>query len=217
MSTTLLISAVSFALKPAARHILNSVFLHECTEAGLDSAIVHAARIMPLNKIPEEQRQVALDLVWDRRGTEGGNGDDPDYDPLAALLAVFEDVDESTVAVVEDRTDWTVEQILERRIIDGDREGLEDDLDRALAEGTSALDIVNETLLAGMKVVGDLFGAGEMQLPFVLQSAETMKTAVAHLEPHMETSDDGGKGKLVIATVKGDVHDIGKNLVDIVL
>ena len=215
--TTLGVSNVSFGLKPAARHVLNSVFLAECVDAGLDSAIVHAARIMPLSKIPDDQRQVALDLVWDRRGTDGGDGDDPDYDPLQHLLAVFEDVDETATEVVEDRSDWTVEQLLEHRIIDGDRDGLEDDLDRALAAGTPALSIVNDTLLAGMKVVGELFGAGEMQLPFVLQSAETMKAAVAHLEPHMEKSNDGGKGKLVIATVKGDVHDIGKNLVDIIL
>ena len=206
--TTLGVSNVSFGLKPAARHVLNSVFLHECVEAGLDSAIVHAARIMPLNKIPDDQRQVALDLVHDRRRD--------DYDPLQALLEVFEDVEEAEVEK-EDRSGWPVEKRLEHRIIDGERDGLDADLDEALAQGTPALAIINDTLLAGMKVVGDLFGAGEMQLPFVLQSAETMKAAVAHLEPHMETTDDSGKGTLVIATVKGDVHDIGKNLVDIIL
>ena len=214
--TTLGVSNVSFGLKPAARHVLNSVFLHECVEAGLDSAIVHAARIMPLNRIPDEQRQVALDLVYDRRGTAGGDGTDPDYDPLHRLLALFEDV-EATEVVKEDRSGWPVEQRLSQRIIDGERDGLENDLDEALGQGTPALLIINDTLLAGMKVVGELFATGEMQLPFVLQSAETMKAAVKHLEPHMEKADDAGKGRLVLATVKGDVHDIGKNLVDIIL
>jgi len=214
--TTLGVSNVSFGLKPAARHVLNSVFLHECVEAGLDSAIVHAARIMPLNRIPDEQRQVALDLVHDRRGTAGGDGTDPDYDPLHVLLALFEDV-EATEVVKEDRSGWPVEQRLSQRIIDGERDGLEADLDEALGNGTPALLIINDTLLAGMKVVGELFASGEMQLPFVLQSAETMKAAVRHLEPHMEKADDAGKGRLVLATVKGDVHDIGKNLVDIIL
>ncbi|MET0884520.1 MAG: methionine synthase, partial [Acidimicrobiales bacterium] len=214
--TTLGVSNVSFGLKPAARHVLNSVFLHECVEAGLDSAIVHAARIMPLNRIPDEQRQVALDLVHDRRGTAGGDGTDPEYDPLHRLLALFEDV-EATEVVKEDRSGWPVEQRLSQRIIDGERDGLEADLDEALANGTPALLIINDTLLAGMKVVGELFASGEMQLPFVLQSAETMKAAVKFLEPHMEKADDAGKGRLVLATVKGDVHDIGKNLVDIIL
>jgi 5-methyltetrahydrofolate--homocysteine methyltransferase len=206
--TTLGVSNISFGLKPAARHVLNSVFLHECVEAGLDSAIVHAARIMPLNRIPDEQREVALDLVWDRRRD--------DYDPLTKLLDVFADVQAAEV-VQEDRSDWTVEQLLSQRIIDGEREGLEIDLDRAMAGGIAPLAIINDVLLAGMKVVGELFATGEMQLPFVLQSAETMKTAVAYLEPHMEKDDSGGKGRIVLATVKGDVHDIGKNLVDIIL
>ncbi|HEX2274380.1 MAG TPA: homocysteine S-methyltransferase family protein, partial [Acidimicrobiales bacterium] len=205
--TVIGLSNVSFGLTPAARHVLNSVFLHECVEAGLDSAIVHAARIMPLSRIPERQRDVCLDLVYDRRGAG--------YDPLAELLALFEGVT-STAVEKEDRSGWPVEQRLERRIIDGDRDGLEADLDEALAT-TPALAIVNDTLLAGMKVVGDLFASGEMQLPFVLQSAEAMKAAVAYLEPHMEKTDQGGKGRIVLATVKGDVHDIGKNLVDIIL
>ena len=206
--TTLGVSNVSFGLKPAARHVLNSVFLHECVQAGLDSAIVHAARIMPLNKIPAEQREVCLDLIHDRRR--------PDYDPLTALLEIFSDVETATVER-EDRSAWTVEQLLSQRIIDGEREGLEADLDRAMAQGIAPLAIINDVLLAGMKVVGELFASGEMQLPFVLQSAETMKKAVAHLEPHMEKDDSGGKGRIVLATVKGDVHDIGKNLVDIIL
>jgi 5-methyltetrahydrofolate--homocysteine methyltransferase len=208
-TTVLGLSNVSFGLKPAARHVLNSVFLHECTEAGLDSAIVHASKIVPLNRIPDEHRQVCLDLIYDRR-REG-------YDPLQRLLEVFADVSLEAVEVV-DRTGWTVEQRLSQRIIDGDRNGLADDLDEALAQGTPALAIVNDILLAGMKVVGELFASGEMQLPFVLQSAETMKAAVAHLEPHMEKVEGGGgKGRIVLATVKGDVHDIGKNLVDIIL
>ncbi len=209
--TTLGVSNVSFGLSPAARHVLNSVFLHECVEAGLDSAIVHAARIMPLNKIPEDQAKVCLDLIYDRRDEAAG------YDPLATLLDVFADV---TVAKAEkeDRSGWPVDERLKARIIDGDRDGLTDDLDQAMAEGVAALDIINDTLLSGMKVVGDLFGSGQMQLPFVLQSAETMKMAVAHLEPHMDHSAAGaGKGRIVLATVKGDVHDIGKNLVDIIL
>ena len=215
--TTLGVSNVSFGLKPAARHVLNSMFLHECLDAGLDSAIVHAGRIIPLNRIEPHHRDVCLDLIYDRRGPAGlASGGRDDYDPLTELLAAFENVT-ATAAVKEDRSGWPVEQRLERRIIDGERDGLEADLDEALAS-TPALDIVNETLLAGMKVVGDLFASGEMQLPFVLQSAETMKTAVSYLEPHMERTDDtGGKGRIVLATVKGDVHDIGKNLVDIIL
>jgi 5-methyltetrahydrofolate--homocysteine methyltransferase len=207
--TVLGVSNVSFGLKPAARHVLNSVFLHECVQAGLDAAIVHAARIVPLNRIDERQREVCLDLIHDRR-RDG-------YDPLQELLATFEDVTASAVEK-EDRSGWPVEERLKARIIDGDRDGLEADLDEALhAEQYSALAIVNDILLEGMKVVGDLFASGEMQLPFVLQSAEAMKAAVAYLEPHMEKADAGGKGRVVLGTVKGDVHDIGKNLVDIIL
>jgi 5-methyltetrahydrofolate--homocysteine methyltransferase len=202
------LSNVSFGLTPAARHVLNSMFLHECVEAGLDAAIVHAARILPLSKIDEEARQVCLDLIYDRR-RDG-------YDPLQALLALFEGVSATSVAR-EDRSGWPVEQRLEQRIVDGDRNGLTEELEEALAGGHTPLGVVNDLLLAGMKTVGDLFASGEMQLPFVLQSAETMKAAVAYLEPKMEKSDQGGKGTIVLATVKGDVHDIGKNLVDIIL
>jgi 5-methyltetrahydrofolate--homocysteine methyltransferase len=212
--TTLGVSNVSFGLKPAARHVLNSVFLHECVQHGLDSAIVHAARIMPLNRIPDEQREVCLDLIYDRRRPAGDG--QPAYDPLQRLLEVFEDV-QTTEVVAEDRSDWTIDRLLAQRIIDGDRDGLTDDLDRALGEGLTPLGIINDVLLSGMKVVGDLFGRGEMQLPFVLQSAETMKASVAYLEPMMEKDDSSGKGRIVLATVKGDVHDIGKNLVDIIL
>ncbi|HEY8218059.1 MAG TPA: methionine synthase, partial [Acidimicrobiia bacterium] len=207
VSTVLGVSNVSFGLKPALRHVLNSVFLHECVEAGLDAAIVHAARIMPMHRIDDAVRELALDLVHDRRR--------PDYDPLNELMAAFADVDATRVER-EDRSGWAVDERLKHRIIDGDRDGLETDLDEQLAS-LPALDIVNDVLLDGMKVVGDLFASGEMQLPFVLQSAETMKAAVAHLEPHMEKHASGGKGTLVIGTVKGDVHDIGKNLVDIIL
>jgi 5-methyltetrahydrofolate--homocysteine methyltransferase len=218
--TTLGLSNVSFGLSPASRHVLNSVFLHECTKVGLDSAIVHASKIVPLAKIPEEQRDVALDLIYDRRGTAGTLSEGAeDYDPLQRFLEVFADV---TVQKEEkeDRSGWPVGQRLHHRIIDGDREHLTDDLDLAMAEGITPLEIINEHLLGGMKVVGELFGAGEMQLPFVLQSAETMKASVAYLEPFMEKVADGedaSKGRIVLATVKGDVHDIGKNLVDIIL
>jgi 5-methyltetrahydrofolate--homocysteine methyltransferase len=207
VSTILGLSNVSFGLKPAARHVLNSVFLHECREAGLDAAIVHAARIMPMHKIDEHARSVALDLIYDRRRD--------DYDPLQEFMALFENVDAGTVER-EDRSDWPVAERLKHRIIDGERDGIEADLEEQL-QTMEALAIVNDVLLSGMKVVGELFGRGEMQLPFVLQSAETMKTSVAYLEPHMERVDGEGKGTIVLGTVKGDVHDIGKNLVDIIL
>src|SRR5690349_6804238 len=207
---TLGISNVSFGLNAAARQVLNSVFLHECQQAGLTSAIVHASKILPMNKIPEEQREVALDMVYDRR-REG-------YDPLQKLIELFEGVDAASARAsrAEELAGLPLEERLRRRIIDGERNGLEADLDAAL-DDRSALQIINDTLLEGMKVVGELFGSGQMQLPFVLQSAEVMKAAVAYLEPHMEKADDGGKGRIVLATVKGDVHDIGKNLVDIIL
>lgn len=210
VQTTLGLSNISFGLSPAARMVINSVFLNECVEAGLDSAIVHASKILPMARIPEDQRDVALDLVYDRR-SEG-------YDPLQKLLQLFEGVSSTSMKAskAEELAALPLEERLQRRIIDGERNGLEADLDEALTE-RPALEIVNSTLLAGMKVVGELFGSGQMQLPFVLQSAEVMKTAVAHLEPHMEKSDDEGKGTIVLATVKGDVHDIGKNLVDIIL
>jgi 5-methyltetrahydrofolate--homocysteine methyltransferase len=211
VQTTLGLSNISFGLNPAARQVLNSVFLHECQEAGLDSAIVHASKILPMNRIPEEQRNVALDLVYDRR-REG-------YDPLQELMRLFEGV--SAASSKESRAAELAKlPLLERlaqRIVDGERNGLEADLDEAMTQ-KPPLEIINENLLAGMKTVGELFGSGQMQLPFVLQSAEVMKTAVAHLEPYMEKSeDDAGKGRIVLATVKGDVHDIGKNLVDIIL
>jgi 5-methyltetrahydrofolate--homocysteine methyltransferase len=217
VQTTLGLSNVSFGLNPAARIVLNSVFLHECVQAGLDSAIVHASKILPMARIPDEQRQVALDLVYDQRRPEADGR--PAYDPLQRFLELFEgataaDLRQSRAAEL---AALPLGERLRRRIIDGERNGLEADLDEALDRGSSALDIINNDLLEGMKVVGDLFGRGEMQLPFVLQSAEAMKAAVAYLEPHMERTDEAGKGTIVLATVRGDVHDIGKNLVDIIL
>ncbi|GLX05110.1 methionine synthase [Microbispora sp. NBRC 16548] len=210
VQTTLGVSNVSFGLNPAARMVLNSVFLNECVNAGLDSAIVHASKILPMNRIPDEQRQVALDLVYDRR-REG-------YDPLQRFMELYEGVDAASMKAgkAAELAGLPLWERLKRRIIDGERKGLEADLDEGLAQ-RPALEIINDVLLDGMKVVGDLFGSGEMQLPFVLQSAEVMKTAVAYLEPHMEKVEGSSKGRIVLATVKGDVHDIGKNLVDIIL
>ncbi|CAN5216198.1 methionine synthase [soil metagenome] len=215
--TTLGVSNVSFGLNPAARSVLNSVFLHEAVEAGLSSAIVNAAKIVPLASVPDDRRKVALDLVWDRREYDADGA--LVYDPLAAMLDLFAGVD--SAALKDQRAAelaaLPVGERLERRIIDGEAKGLEADLDLARANGMTALGIINDHLLAGMQVVGARFGSGEMQLPFVLQSAEVMKAAVALLEPHMERSDAAGKGRMVIGTVRGDVHDIGKNLVDIIL
>ncbi|MEV8402260.1 methionine synthase [Streptomyces niveus] len=214
VQTTLGLSNISFGLNPAARIVLNSVFLDECVKAGLDSAIVHASKILPIARLDEEQVKVALDLIYDRRA-EG-------YDPLQKLMQLFEGVNTKSMkdGRAEELLALPLNERLERRIIDGEKNGLEDDLTAALAD-RPALEIVNDTLLNGMKVVGELFGSGQMQLPFVLQSAEVMKTAVAFLEPHMEKVADGedavGKGTIVLATVRGDVHDIGKNLVDIIL
>jgi 5-methyltetrahydrofolate--homocysteine methyltransferase len=199
------LSNISFGLNPAARHVLNSVYLDHAIKRGLTGAIVHASKIMPLHKIAPEEVETALDLIYDRR-REG-------YDPLQAFMALF--ADRKTAATKKARP-AEVEERLKQRIVDGDRQGLHADLDEALAKHPP-LDIINIHLLAGMKVVGELFGSGQMQLPFVLQSAETMKAAVAHLEPHMEKVEGSHRGTVVLATVKGDVHDIGKNLVDIIL
>ncbi|WP_246159847.1 methionine synthase [Microbacterium rhizomatis] len=217
VQTTLGVSNVSFGLNPAARSVLNSVFLHEAAEAGLTSGIIDAAKIVPLASVPDDRRKVALDLVWDRREYDADGT--LTYDPLAAMLDLFDGVDSAALkdARAAELAALPVNERLERRIIDGEAKGLEADLDLARAGGLSALQIINDHLLEGMKVVGERFGSGEMQLPFVLQSAEVMKTAVALLEPHMEKSSDAGKGKIILATVRGDVHDIGKNLVDIIL
>ncbi|WP_172956063.1 methionine synthase [Rhodoluna limnophila] len=217
VQSTLGISNISFGLSPAARHVLNSVFLQECVKVGLTSAIVHAARIMPLSQIPAEQLEAALDLIYDRR-THDADGNIT-FDPLTRFLDVFSGVDSAAnrQSRAEELAAMPLDQRLERRIIDGEKKGLEPDLDEALASGMTALGIINDHLLKGMQVVGELFGKGEMQLPFVLQSAEVMKTAVAHLEPFIEKTEDAGKGRILLATVRGDVHDIGKNLVDIIL
>jgi 5-methyltetrahydrofolate--homocysteine methyltransferase len=216
VQTTLGVSNVSFGLNPAARVVLNSVFLHECVEAGLDSAIVHPSKITPMARIDARQKEVALDLIYDRRTFDGENCT---YDPLSEFLQLFEGVELAASRNIRasELAALPLKERLERRIIDGEKVGLTDDLDTAMAEGIKPLTIINDNLLEGMKVVGELFGKGEMQLPFVLQSAEVMKSAVAYLEPHMEKTSDAGRGRMLLATVKGDVHDIGKNLVDIIL
>jgi 5-methyltetrahydrofolate--homocysteine methyltransferase len=200
------LSNISFGLNPAARAVVNSVFLDHAVRAGMTGAIVHVSKIRPLHQIPAEEVQVADDLIFDRRR--------PGYDPLQRLLEIFADRKLADTGARQRPTD--VEGRLRERIVDGDRKGLTEDLEEAL--GTyKPLDIINGILLDGMTVVGELFGAGKMQLPFVLQSAETMKAAVAYLEPKMERVDGQERGTIVLATVKGDVHDIGKNLVDIIL
>lgn len=216
VQTTLGISNVSFGLNPASRIVLNSVFLHECVQAGLDSAIVHPSKITPMNRIDERAKEVALDLIYDRRIFDGS---ECTYDPLQEFLRLFEGVElaSSKNARAESLAALPLFDRLKRRIIDGEKVGLESDLKEAMDQGTKPLAIINDHLLEGMKVVGELFGKGEMQLPFVLQSAEVMKTAVALLEPFMEKTGDEGRGTMLLATVKGDVHDIGKNLVDIIL
>jgi 5-methyltetrahydrofolate--homocysteine methyltransferase len=216
VQTTLGISNVSFGLNPAARIVLNSVFLSECVKAGLDSAIVHPSKISPLNRIPEDQLKVALDLIYDRREFVG---ETCTYDPLNRFLEIFEGVatTSSKKSRAEELASLPIRDRLARRIIDGEKQGLEADLKEAMGDGIPPLKIINDHLLEGMKVVGDLFGKGEMQLPFVLQSAEVMKMAVSLLEPHLEKADQQDRGSILLATVKGDVHDIGKNLVDIIL
>jgi len=217
VQTTLGVSNVSFGLNPASRIVLNSVFLAECVKAGLDSAIVHPSKITPISRIEAETLQVALDLIYDRRVYDATG--ECTYDPLTKFLELFEGVEvtSSKITRAAELAALPLAERLERRIIDGEKVGLEADLREALDSGIKALAIINDHLLAGMKIVGELFGKGEMQLPFVLQSAEVMKQAVAILEPFMEKSDDDGRGKILLATVKGDVHDIGKNLVDIIL
>lgn len=205
------VSNVSFGLNPASRIVLNSVFLHEAMKVGMDSSIVHASKIVPLNRIPERELEVARQLIFDQRQFDG---DICTYDPLGEFTKLFEGVSAKRVKVVDDNL--TIEEKLKNHIIDGDRIGLDDALSEAL-KTYEPLTIINQFLLDGMKVVGDLFGSGQMQLPFVLQSAETMKSAVAFLEKFMEKEEGANKGVFLIATVKGDVHDIGKNLVDIIL
>jgi len=206
------VSNISFGLNPASRVVLNSVFLHECVEAGMNSAIVNASKILPLNRFNEHEIEVALELIYDERKFEG---DICVYDPLTEFTTLFEGKTAKSMKV--DTSHLSVEDKLKHHVIDGEKIGLEEDLTKAL-ETYPALEIVNDILLDGMKTVGELFGSGQMQLPFVLQSAEVMKTAVKFLEPFMEKVEgEQSKGVMVLATVKGDVHDIGKNLVDIIL
>jgi 5-methyltetrahydrofolate--homocysteine methyltransferase len=205
------VSNISFGLNPASRIVLNSIFLHECVEAGMNSAIVNASKILPLNRFSEREIEVALDLIYDRRKFDG---DICVYDPLTEFTTLFEG--KTATSMKPDIANLPIEDRLKHHIIDGEKIGLEDSLKVAL-EDYPPLEIINTILLDGMKTVGDLFGSGQMQLPFVLQSAEAMKSAVKFLEPFMEKADSTNKGTLVLATVKGDVHDIGKNLVDIIL
>ncbi|MGH6946343.1 MAG: methionine synthase [Kiloniellales bacterium] len=200
------LSNISFGVNPAARQLLNSVFLDHALKRGMTGAILHVSKILPLHKIDPEEVKVAENLIYDRRR--------PGYDPLERLLELY--ADRKAEGAAAKKRPENVEERLAQRIVDGDRQGLEEDLDLAMA-AHPPLEIINKFLLDGMKVVGELFGAGKMQLPFVLRSAECMKTAVAYLEPHMERVEGHQKGTIVLATVKGDVHDIGKNLVDIIL
>jgi 5-methyltetrahydrofolate--homocysteine methyltransferase len=202
------LSNVSFGLKPSARVVLNSAFLHELREAGLTAAIVHVSKLLPQNRIAPEQWAAAMDLIYNR-WIDG-------RDPLTHFVSLFPDEGATTTVKKSAFEGLTIEEALRKHIIDGEKRDLTTRLDEAMKTYTP-LQIINDHLLEGMKVVGELFGSGQMQLPFVLQSAETMKSAVAHLEPHMEKVEGGGKGRIVLATVKGDVHDIGKNLVDIIL
>lgn len=207
VSTVLGISNISFGLKPPARRAINSVFLAECIKAGLDGAIIHAGKITPIADLPPEHLKLCLDLIYDRR--------DDGYDPLEGILEAFDDADVTSLTV-DPLEGLSVLERLSERIVRGNAVGLEGDLDQGLQE-ESAMKIINEVLLAGMRIVGDRFASGEMQLPFVLRSAETMKAAVRYLEPYLDKSESTERGSIVLATVSGDVHDIGKNLVDIIL
>ena len=207
-NTVVGLSNVSFGLKPAARVVLNSAFLHELREAGLTGAIVHASKILPKNRIPLEQWDAAMDLIYDRRREQ--------FDPLTHFISLFPDGTETTTKKADENENLPIEDKLKKHIIDGEKRNLTEHLAEAMKK-YPPLEIINNLLLEGMKVVGELFGSGQMQLPFVLQSAETMKAAVAYLEPFMEKVEGQTKGRIVLATVRGDVHDIGKNLVDIIL
>jgi 5-methyltetrahydrofolate--homocysteine methyltransferase len=212
------LSNISFGLKPAARAVLNSVFLHEARQRGLTAAIVHASKILPRNKIEDHTWEAAQWLIFDCRGEQRPAGKPENFDPLLYFISLFPEGDELSAREAASGMVFSIEETLQHHIVDGEQKDLEKHLDEALAK-YSPLDIINDHLLAGMKVVGDLFGSGQMQLPFVLQSAQVMKKAVAYLEPHMEKSgaQAGPKARIVLATVAGDVHDIGKNLVDIIL
>ncbi len=212
------LSNISFGLKPSARAVLNSVFLHEARQRGLTAAIVHASKILPRNKIETAKWEAALWAIFDYRGAQRPSGQPENFDPLLHFISLFPDGDEAAARDASNDENLSIEEKLQRHIIDGEQKNLEADLDAAMVQ-YSPLAIINDHLLAGMKVVGDLFGSGQMQLPFVLQSAQVMKKAVAYLEPHMAKAGtaSGPKARIVLATVQGDVHDIGKNLVDIIL
>ena len=201
--TILGISNVSFGLPPAGREVFNSVFLYHCVQAGLDMAIVNSEMMQRYTSIPEEERQLSEDLIWNRG-----------EDPVAAFAAHFRD--KAPKSTTEERRNLPLDERLALAIIEGSKEGLADDLDEALQDRVP-LEVINGPLMAGMDEVGRQFNANQLIVAEVLQSAEAMKFAVAHLEPHMERSDSATKGKVILATVKGDVHDIGKNLVDIIL
>ncbi len=201
--TILGISNVSFGLPPAGREVLNSVFLYHCVQAGLDMAIVNSELMQRYTAIPEEERKLSEDLIWNRG-----------EDPVAAFAAHFRDREPKATA--EERANLSLDEKLSLAVIEGTKEGLAEDLDEALLE-RGPLEIINGPLMAGMEEVGRQFNANELIVAEVLQSAESMKFAVSRLEPHMEHSESATKGKVVLATVKGDVHDIGKNLVDIIL
>ncbi|MEM6391616.1 MAG: methionine synthase [Planctomycetota bacterium] len=211
------LSNISFGLKPAARQVLNSVFLYELVQAGMTSAILHVSKILPKNRIPDEQWDAALDVLYDRPAETPVTLEDGSEttDPLQIFINHYPDGAEVQSTKV-DLAELPLEDRMRRHIIDGEKKGIDTTLDEAM-QTYAPLDIINDHLLDGMRVVGDLFGSGQMQLPFVLQSAQTMKAAVAHLEPHMEKVEGQTKGTMVLATVRGDVHDIGKNLVDIIL
>ncbi len=209
------LSNISFGLKPASRQILNSVYLYEAIQRGLTAAIVHASKILPKHKISDEHWQAAQWLIYDRRGDDRPEGKPNDFDPLINFIELFDD-DAAISTSQPAQENVSIEQCLINHIVDGEKLDLETDLDEALKKH-DALTIINDYLLGGMKKVGELFGSGQMQLPFVLQSAEVMKMAVAHLESHIDRKSNHMRGRIVLATVKGDVHDIGKNLVDIIL
>ena len=215
--TTVGLSNVSFGLKPAARVVLNSAFMNELVEAGLTSAIVHSSKILPKNRIPDAQWDAAMELIYNRWPDEAIALNDGSLtkDPLQIFINLF-DENQVADAATPQTADLSLEQRLQKHIIDGEKKNLIETLEEARTK-YEPLIIINDHLLAGMKVVGELFSSGQMQLPFVLQSAEVMKMAVAHLEQYMDKVDGETKGKVILATVKGDVHDIGKNLVDIIL
>ena len=203
VKTVLGISNVSFGLPAAGREVLNSVFLYHCVQAGLDMAIVNSEGMERYATIPEEERKLAEDLIW-------FSGEDP----VAAFADHFRE--KAPKASSEERLNLPLDERLALAIIEGSKEGLAEDLDEALT-GRTPLEIINGPLMDGMAEVGRQFNANQLIVAEVLQSAESMKFSVSHLEPHMEQADSAVKGKVVLATVKGDVHDIGKNLVEIIL